>query len=605
MLLAVWPYTVVRAQVPDTVFRYYPQLTQYVVLDSPDVWQPVDTTVRYLYRYHAAEAPLAGLHLGYLGAPARLNLPPYTNSWGLRTGFHAYDLYRQDFSRIRFYDSRQPYTVLGYQQGSKQELQIRVLHTQNILPRLGAGFSYLRRRTDGGYQRQLTRRSDGHVFFHYRDSVGRYRAFVAALLSTHYGELNGGILSDTVFDDRTLFNKKLVPVVLKAAEEHMREQGALIVNTWNLISEKRRVGQEDLPPSGQSMLRLEHRLSWEGFRRIFHDDVADSLMYPLPLPAMGIRDSFNTNCLRNTVRFLWRPSALPLHALMQVMQEQWWVRQGDLHYLADGISVGGEVVSRPGQRVELGFDGYITLAGRNRGDFFSNPSAEWQAGGQHLRAELAFLRRQPDLTATRYHSAVCHYEVTPEAFRFRQIRLLWKVPQPGPTLSVAWLKADNLLYWRETGAPHAGNLQGLQLMGHQLLRLHPIHLELEALGQWYDTDTVMSLPELTGRGSIYYEDRWFGGAALFLFGVELAWKTPYELPAYLPALGRFAEQREFRWRSHPQADAYVVLQVRGVRVFALLQQAFQGILGSGNFYGYRYPGPDRSFKIGVEWWFWN
>ncbi|MCS6916829.1 MAG: putative porin [Chitinophagales bacterium] len=597
--VAVAPY----AGAQDTVFRYYPQLTQYVVLDSPSRWQVLDTLPGSLHRYHPAEAAFSAMHLGYLGAPARYNRPDTDTDWGVRTGFTAYDLYHLPDGQLRFYNTRQPFTALGYQQGSRQELVIRILHTQNILPRLNAAFSYLRRRTDGGYQRQITRLSDGHLTLHYRDSVGFYEAFAAAVLHQVNAELNGGVLSDSVFEDQSLFNKKLAPVALHAATERNNEKSVHIVNAIKPGHVLR--PNDSLQIANAAAWRLEHRLEWNGYRRFFNDDVLDSSAYVFPMPDKGITDSFTTSRITNRLLIRYQPAVGNRHAVLQFMQENWSIRNGAAAYSLGNFSVQAQVNSNLGRHLGCSATGYATLAGRNSGDYLVQPRVWIHWPYQQLGAEAAWLRQSPSLVAKQYVSDLFSYEQNLPARTMMRFRGWWQHHTWRTQLWVAWLRMNDAVYWSQTGAPNFGGLSGWQISARQLVIVFPMHLELEGLAQLYDSDSAFSFPTWIGRLSLFYQDRMFSGAGVVRIGTDVRYTSVYYQPAFLPVMGQFAEQRLLRNETHPEVDVFLNVYIRGVRAFVLVQQALQGIWGNGNYYGYRYPAADRSFKLGVEWWFWN
>ncbi|MCS6991855.1 MAG: hypothetical protein NZL95_08335 [Chitinophagales bacterium] len=586
----------------DTVFRYYPQLTRYTILDSVDSWQGLDTALTPIYRFHPAEATFGAMHLGYLGAPARNNYAELIANANIQHGFASYRMYRTPLQQVRFFDSRLPYTVLSYQQGSKQELVMRALHTQNLSARMSAGICFLRRRTDGFYQRQLTRLSDGYAFFRYKDSIGFYSAYLAGTLFKVNAELNGGVRSDSVFEDRTLFNKKLVPVVLQEASEQSVDQNIVWVNAFIL---KRQAGVGDDVNTLHRALRLEHRIAWQGYRRFFQDGNVDSAAYHGVWPPEGIRDSFIVQGMHNTFGIHSRPSTGHAFTSLQFMHEYLWLKNRSLKEQVSNMTLHAEGGTGLGPSLYLSARAYVTLAGRNKGDYLFEPQLKWRFLNHHLGLRWMLVQQHPPLMAERYSSSLFTYDQLLPVQQMSRLLVWWKQERWRLNFYGSWISLKNFVYWTDVGPPRNGSLRGWQVGGTQHIAIKPLMLDLEIMGQWYVPDSVVSFPSVMARSSCYYQQRWFSGSSQVRIGFELRWSSAYYLPTYLPVLAQFAEHRVMRWQSTPEADVYLVIFNRGIRAFVLVQQALQGIWGSGNYYGYLYPGPDRSFKIGVEWWFWN
>src|SRR5690606_35168801 len=63
---------------------------------------------------------------------------------GADLGFHAYDAYMTKAEDIRYYDTKSPFTDMNYIMGGRSQDILRFHFTQNITPRLNAGFGLQR-----------------------------------------------------------------------------------------------------------------------------------------------------------------------------------------------------------------------------------------------------------------------------------------------------------------------------------------------------------------------------------------------------------------------------------------------------------------------------
>ena len=104
---------------------------------------------------------------------------------------------------------------------------------------------------------------------------------------------------------------------------------------------------------------------------------------------------------------------------------------------------------------------------------------------------------------------------------------------------------------------------------------------------------------------MYFEDKLFKGALESRVGIDIHYTADYYGPAYMPATGQFYVQREDFLNFYPAADLFINIKVKSVRAFVMFQNINLGLFAAGYFSAYRYPMPDRAFKLGLEWKFWN
>ncbi len=595
------------AAAQDTVFRFYPQLTTYVLIDSIGQPQSLDTALGSWHRYHPADKDFRILHAGYLGAPV------YWLSWcapkagQLQVGFQSFDVYRKKPSQVALYDTRQPFTVLRYQQGSKQEILVGFTHAQNISPRWSAGVDFFRMRYMGGYQRQQVRMSNGSGYVRYQSDRKIYNGVLMYFVNAIHAEVNGGITNDTLFDSDAFFDKQLVPIALRRAGDNLREDGLLMQHSWVLGARKDTSQADTFAHSLARWRRLEHRMDFISFRRWFADDVVDSMYYGPRWPSgwQVVQDDYLFRSLVNTLS-LWEPRDRRLSGHLSLQHTQGWVTNESFQ---DAITHGGvlcHVTTPVCKGLALSFTGNYTLWGRNKDDYLLQPAISWQFRRYRLRWFAQLSAVTDALVASSYFSAFYQWNEAPKVSQVQSVGAeigntswRWK-------LSGRVFHQDNALYWRHDSLMrYRTDLSGGILQAAHHASMGGFHVVSEVLLQSYVPDSVVYYPRFVMRSSMYWEQSLFGKSLQMRGGIDLRYHSSYHAPMYLVPVGQWAAQDVLINRYHPQIDLFVDVRIRALHAFVLIQHAAQGLLGKGNFNAYRYPAADRSFKIGLQWMFWN
>ena len=178
----------------------------------------------------------------------------------------------------------------------------------------------------------------------------------------------------------------------------------------------------------------------------------------------------------------------------------------------------------------------------------------------------------------------------------------WKV-----RIAVSLFTQSNYIYWSGAGLPQqfSESLNGFNASLAKDFKVWHIHIDNEFMYQTFNAGNVVSFPEFIVRSSLYYQSDLFNNALQTKTGIEVRYNPDYYAPAYQPATGQFLIQRNAELPYFPVVDFFFVVKVKAVRGFLMIQNLSQGILGNGNFSAYHYPMPDRAFKVGFEWMFWN
>ena len=611
--LVIFSFQFTKAQ--DTTFRYYPEFTKYYMLNQPDTVFALDTTIDFFHRFHPVEKRFAWLHLGYLGAPAAsMYFLPFTDP-DIDVGFHQFDPYWRRMEDVKFYDTREPYTSFLYQQGSRSEVRAVIAHAQNITPYLSIGIDFNRMRTTGWYMRQESKISNFNAFGRFRTPDNRYNAVFAYVLNDLKLQQNGGVVDDSLFEDNSFFNKSLVSVALQAAESRWKNDEIMMINAVNIgkwiePDVKDTLSKRRIDP----VFRLQHRFGWERRRYLFLDELVDSSFYSNPelFPHGGLHDSVKVNRILNEVKLLKiaRDTADKKFRFSSDVFFRYHIfkthNRRDVEDYSSAI-LGGQLRTYIFKVVRMQATGALNLAGRNQGDYRLTGVFTYEfVPGRKILGEVENAATHPSLMQEEYHSVFFEWENDFGQLNFFNISGAYVDDKLQMVLKVAAWSQSNYIYWQADATPaqYGDVLQGMQFFLQKNFRIGRVHLDNELLYQTFSNDSIVSFPDFVIRSSFYYRNELFNKSVQTKIGFDVRYNTDYHAPAYQPAIGQFPIQNA-ELSYYPEFDVFLNVKIKSVRAFLELQNVMQGLFSNGHFYGYRYPMPDRAFKVGFQWMFWN
>lgn len=114
-------------------------------------------------------------------------------------------------------------------------------------------------------------------------------------------------------------------------------------------------------------------------------------------------------------------------------------------------------------------------------------------------------------------------------------------------------------------------------------------------------NSVLNLPELVTRNTLYYSNFGFKKALYFQTGVTLKYFTAYTMDAYNPVLGEFYSQSTEKLGGFPMLDFFINARIQQTRVF-LKAEHFNSFFSENNFYAApNYPYRDFVIRFGLVW----
>ena len=116
---------------------------------------------------------------------------------------------------------------------------------------------------------------------------------------------------------------------------------------------------------------------------------------------------------------------------------------------------------------------------------------------------------------------------------------------------------------------------------------------------------IIRVPTLTANSTLSFSLTLFKKALQTEFGVSMFYHTKWKGDAWMPATRSFYLQDEMNTGGYPYADAFLDIRIKRARLFVKYQHVNSGWMDYSYFMTPHYPQPDRAFKFGVSWLFYD
>jgi hypothetical protein len=169
----------------------------------------LDTSIHQLHRRPFSQPWFRDL--GNLGSPSISLLFTPRNPVGLSLGYYSFNPLRFNIDSLKYFNTTKPYSDFSYNLGSKLEQLAQIFHTQNIKPNWNVAVNYRKINSPGYY---ITQRNNHDNFFlstNYTSLSKQYEVYGGITYNKQQHDENGGILSDTFFNNEQFADRKSIP----------------------------------------------------------------------------------------------------------------------------------------------------------------------------------------------------------------------------------------------------------------------------------------------------------------------------------------------------------------------------------------------------------
>lgn len=397
------------------------------------------------------------------------------------------------------------------------------------------------------------------------------------------------------------------------------KKGAIPVPTEEVKAKKDSVISEFVPVTS-----FIHTVKYE--HTFHHFSSNDNISYPntyIRPSITAINDTTQYASIKNTVGIAllegfnkWAKSGLT--AYLSHRMSQYRLMNADStsidKFNETEVFIGGELSKRQGKTFHYVINGEVGLLDKAIGQFRVNGNIDLNF---HLfRDTVSLIARAnisntlPDFYMRHFHSK--HYywdnELSKELRTHLEGELSIERLQTHLKFGVENIKNYTYLGADALPAQSSGNIQVMSATLRQNFHLGILHLDNEVIWQKSSNQTVLPLPDLSLYHNLYLETKLAHKVLNVQIGADVRYFSKYYAPTYTPALQQFNLQNTttgVKLGGYPIINAYVNLQLKRTRFFAMFYNVNSGSGNGMAFLVPHYPINQKLFKIGLSWNFYD
>ncbi len=503
------------------------------------------------------------------------------------------------------------FTNINYHIGSKKEQHVFITHQQIIRPWMIAGLDFGALSAPGDFSRTLSRIRNFDIYFGYEAPSKVYRNYISFTSNRVDNQENGGISSDSVFENASSLNTRTLPINLPNASVFQRTRDYFLKQELNLSRLIQPGDSSDFAGKFKSgSLVLNHSIWWNRKSNTFMSMSADSSF-------------FNNYFLDSAVTFdssfyndLYQVVVLEYSTLPTSSGNSFSLGGGYEYQHIDYETSWSDTIYNVGAAVlTAGFDsrklsislfysktvygdfkegyrsrlGVVYKFGKNKNHLYLEAGAGRLA---HSAKELMYVSNH--FIWKNDFDLLEQYDVS-AGISFKKLNLI---------LESRSRISKNFVFFREDFLPQTYDdyVAVYELSVSNIFRIGKFGLDNKVTVSTTSNSDVLPVPSAATFSAIYYHNRFFKQVLGFKMGVDLRYNTSYNVYGYMPATGIFYVQDEKRIGDYPMAGIFVELKIKTALTLFIRVDHLNSGFGERSYYGaYHYPLPGRTFKFGLSW----
>lgn len=540
-------------------------------------------------------------------------------------GFNLYKLpYQQDLlhsHQIQYYKTKGPYASLSGFAGSKNEQTFRLLFSHTTKKNLNITVQFNRFGSLGYYLKQQTFTNNFSTSLNYHTKNNRFGFTGYFLFNRIKHQENGGIKYDTIIEDRPTIGKDLLQVNLSNARRDNRMlEGS--INPWFRLN-KNDSGNVShyidykINYSGNYYWYLDQNIEMDGFYNTFYLDTTKT------------SDSTHHRKVSNRINYTFQLNKTGLSVSAGYAHEYNFVYQhgdsvlnnqlihGKISYYKLFVNKDSSVINR-NKLIHSELRYSYVFEGANGND----SKTEWvnevrfrvnDKGINSKKTTGVFFnvlseQRQPDFIYNYWYTN--HFRWNNN---FKQIQLFQLQAGAinyftGLSASVLWENIGNYIYMDSMALPKQTNIiisnWAYKINFNKVLFKH-LGIGLHAKYQTTNKNEIVRLAPLQLKGSLYYTGNLFKNNLQLQIGAQGEYFQAFKSLAYMPAYNMYYLQNRHTAGEYPFVDVFLNARIKPVQLFVKVENVLYGMAGTNYDFVQGYFQPDRAFRFGLTWLFFD
>jgi len=537
----------------------------------------------------------------------------------------THDAYLLTPRNIKYYNTTTPYTVLDYSQSENKnqqnETRFNVFHSQNVTPDLNVTFRFDQARSDGQYDEQGNKNNFVSLYSNYHtDKLDIHGGFISNNIGN---DENGGMKDDSqIFDDIILFNLADVRSDYKSSYFFTTSEYKIgdYVDSTNIVEFELGDSIEEIQIF-QPRYSFVHYIEYSTNLRQFKEAEINFDFLPLPLlDTILTNDSVRFNKLSNIIqaqqfenadkKYSFGKRAYLGFDLVKTAFPGYLVDESFVEKYHD-LYVGGGIFKETGNFWNWNFEGRFYLTGYHSGQtqisgVIYKPLTILGDSATLLEINGKLENQVPDYFQHNYNSN--HYSWF-NSFNHEQrmtagIKL--KSVKRKIEIGANYALMNNYIFNDTLGIPSQTKKELLVLSAYlnKKFVLGNLNINTKLLAQKASSRELIHLPDFSAYVGMYY--KLLISKVLYAhIGIDARYNSKYYADAYNPATGFFYLQNEKEIGNYPYIDAYASLKLKRTRVYFKFINVSSSFLKDEFFTALHYPMNKMTFRLGVDWKFYD
>lgn len=567
----------------------------------------VDTVIRNFHRYDFVQRHNNMYQdLGNIGTAIRPIFNAAPDVIGVTSGFDAYDLYWES-ERIKYYDTKSPYSNLNIILGGRGRSITRVAYSRNVNPRWNFGFNFRGLFIDKQVQRsgkgdRNVRNNFYNLYTTYQSKDSAYTLFAHFQRTFHQTDEYGGVAVDDDYTFGDFFLVNAQPTLTEAESNDYRNQLH--------VFHQYKVG---------GGFQLYHTLDYYRQRNQFNDNPArapENYYDAVFVDSTLTRDQVEFRTFRNEAgikgtvfRIFYNGYAALRNFNMDY--KYFYEESLDLETSGNELYVGG--------RIALQLDSLVQVRGHLQWMFDNRYRLDGSIQSKWFAASISRSVSSPTLLQQAYRASHDMWLNTFDEVQANEIKgnLIYRSSRVSVFPGVRFASFTKYIFFKQGDFNTTQTVLPVQSSGFQTLvspelsfTVVPVkNLTVSAKGIYSrlleNADDALQLPEYFVNAQLAYANIWFNGNFDFQIGADLHWKSEYFAPGYDVAIQQFYVQQNFKSPMFPVVDVFLNAKIKRGRIFLKynnLLKAFSDFAAIPTPY---YPGLRNVIDFGFDWSFYD
>lgn len=535
---------------------------------------------------------------------------------------------------INMYKVRRAYTDLVYTQGAGELIGIKALHTQNILPNWNIGIDYNRIKSDGFQLRQRTSVYNTRFFNWYHSPDERYHLIITATWNRLRNEENGGLKSDSAFENSTALSQ--FPVRLgddiDKVRNYIKTNDYRITNMLRLGPKKQvkyyqpeaMTYELDTQQTLIPTYVVAHQFAYNTNRYLFRDDSYDTNTY-YPYTFLNDErtfDSIQHNVISNSITISNGPFMGYLRDTLPV--KRWLMLSAtggyDYHFIAwqtttnaryNNTYVGGSILSNPyiAAAVKFNAEGRFWLTGYNQADYKLKGRLDIDFGAFVLEGRALFQAYRPQITQYFFvgNHAYWKNDFDKTFVNTLSATLRTKRLKNNYHLTFKQQLVNNYIYFDSTltARQEAKAVSITSINFKKRFQAGKFFLDNNITAQFTNNEDILRLPALSTWNSLYFQGYMFKKAMYAQIGVDFFYYSQVTANTFDPETKQFYIQNKVDIGNYPWFDVFINGHVRNFTLSAKMEHVTAGFFGRRYYAMPHQPMHGRVFRLGISWKFFD